>query len=102
MPSVWVEKGRGIVLQYPVCSVYDPTKLWYSFMVLQVAGAKKKAKESGAQYSALVGTYVPQRAYQKPAEPAAAPIVQAVVPEPIVQAVVPEASAAEPEAKKVR
>ena len=21
MPSVWVEKGRGIVLQYPVCSV---------------------------------------------------------------------------------
>ena len=21
MPSVWVEKGRGVVLQYPVCSV---------------------------------------------------------------------------------
>ena len=30
MPSVWAEKGRGIVLQYPVCSalLHIPSKIY--------------------------------------------------------------------------
>ena len=39
MPSVWVEKGRGVVLQYPVCSVYldrDGQYAWQAVTKLTV------------------------------------------------------------------
>ena len=29
VPSVWVEKGRGIILQYPACSVLNCAILVY-------------------------------------------------------------------------